>query len=117
MYNDTSLIPYVNNILPALQRMEKEAIEYIASCGDYGSTCDELAASKGDAQNEWSGRFTSLKAKKLIIQKRIDEKNIQRLTRKGNNADVYILNKNIIPEIELPLRSVPQGKQAQYAFA
>lgn len=109
-YNQTSVIPWVNRIYPNLQKMEREALDFIAHCGAQGATCEEFALAQGKYPNAVSGRFTSLKAQDLIIT------HGQRKTGAGNWADVYVVNEKYVQEIEVPLREIPQGKQAQLAF-
>ena len=88
-YNNTSILPWVNTILPNLSKMEREALNFIAHCGQDGATCEEFALSQGKYPNAVSGRFTALKAQNLIVA------HGQRKTRSGHMADVYVVVETI----------------------
>lgn len=109
-YNNTSILPWVNHILPNLPRMEQEALNFISQCGANGATCEEFALNQGKYPNAVSGRFTGLKTRNLIVA------HSQRKTKAGNWADVYVINESYVPEIWLPLHEEPVGKQSQLSF-
>lgn len=107
-YNETSLLPWVNAIYANLGERQREVLEFIERCGDFGSTSEEAVNGLNRKINCISGRFSELKAKNRIIWA------CKRKTSSGHMADVYIINKKYIPEVEIELKQEFSG---QLSFA
>lgn len=82
----TSVLAHASTSDSTREAMRLRIVDFIASCGARGATCDEVEAHFGFAHQSCSARMTELKK-----EGRIKDAGVDRKTRMGRYADAFVV--------------------------